>query len=108
MQRSAADNNKVNATTGENALLARAGASNPDPAIRQTVDRESALLVESDDSLVSRLLFWQKKAEPGQIVDASKESKRIQENIALGDSVSKGPVPVIKRREKGLLEGIFN
>ena len=107
-QRDAADADRGNSTTGESALLARAGASNPDPTIRQTVDRESAVLGDNENGLVSRILFWQKKEPVGDIVDASKESRRLQENIALGDSVSKGPVPIIKRREKGLFEGIFN
>lgn len=106
-QRTAADANGAKSTSGESALLARAGAAKADPSIRQTVDRESAILGEENGGLVSRLLFWQEKEEAGQIVDASKESRRLQENIALGDSVSKGAVPVIKRREKGLLEGIF-
>lgn len=98
---------EASSTTGESALLARAGAANADPTIRQTVDRESAILGEDSKGLVSRLLFWQEKEQPGQVVDASRESRRLQENIALGDSVSKGAVPVIKRREKGFLEGIF-
>lgn len=109
-QRPAAGATTGGSTTGENALLARAGAANADPNIRRTVNQEAAVLAEDGDGLVSRVLFWRKKnKEPsGQIVDASRESKRIQENIALGDNVTKGAVPVIKRREKGLLEGIFN
>lgn len=92
---------------GEAALLSKAGASRTDPSIRRTVNRESSILAQSGDGLFSRILFWQKKGVPGVIVDPTKERRRIQENIALGDNVTKGPVPVIERREKGWLEGIF-
>jgi len=43
----------------------------------------------------------------GQSVDASAESKRLQENAALGEPVTTGETPVIERRERALLEGIF-
>ena len=95
------------ASPGESALLSRAGAARSDQTIRETVDREASVLAESGNGLLSRILFWREKDEPGLVVDAAKESKRIQENIALGDKVTKGPVPVIERREKGLLEGLF-
>ena len=94
-------------SAGEAALLSKAGASRTDPSIRAKVNRESAVLAQSGDGLFSRILFWQEKEIPGVIVDPAKERKRIQENIALGDNVTKGPVPIIKRREKGWLEGIF-
>lgn len=90
---------------GESALLARVGASTKDSAIRATVNEESSILADDQKSLLSRLLFWQKKDPPGQVVDAQKEAKRIQENLALGDYVTKGPVPSIKRRSKGWFEG---
>lgn len=90
---------------GESALLARIGASTKDSAIRATVNRESAILADDETTLLSRVLFWQKREPSGQVVDAQKESKRIQENLALGSYVTKGPVPSIKRRSKGWFEG---
>lgn len=94
-------------SAGESALLRRAGAENADPNIRTTVDKEAALASEDANGLLGFLLFWQEKETPGRVVDAPKEAKRIQENVALGEKVTKGRVPVIKRRERGWLEGIF-
>jgi len=92
---------------GEAALLARAGAVNVDPKIRQTINNESTALVDESKSFTQKLLFWQDPPEPGQTVDPDKESRRIREARAMGDPVNKGEVPVIERKEKGWLEGIF-
>lgn len=94
-------------TRGEAAILAKAGAVNVDPSIRQKVNQESTALAEESESFTRRLLFWQEKPQPGTIVDAEKESRRIRSARAMGDPVSKGNVPVIQRKEKGWLEGIF-
>jgi hypothetical protein len=92
---------------GEAALLARAGAVNADPGIRQTINKESSALVEESDTVTRKILFWQKAEEPGMIVDPGKESQRIRQARSLGDPISKGNVPIIERKEKGWLEGIF-
>ena len=94
-------------SAGEAAILARAGAVNVDPGIRQTINSESSALADESNTVTSKLLFWQDKPQPGTVVDASKESRRIREARALGDKVNKGEVPVIERKEKGWLEGIF-
>lgn len=93
---------------GEAALLGKAGAENADPGIRDKVSRESAVLAQSGNGFVKRLMFWQKPAPPGEIIDPTAESRRIDENLALGDAPVKGTTPVIERREKGWLEGLFN
>lgn len=93
---------------GEVALLGKAGAGNADPSIRDKVSRESSVLAESDNNFMTRLMFWQDEELPGTILDADKESRRIRENAALGDASIKGTTPVIERKEKGFLEGIFN
>lgn len=92
---------------GEAALLGRAGAANVDPAIREKVARESAVLAAGDKNFVERLVFWHKDEPPGVVVDADAEARRLKENAALGDAATKGSTPVIQRRKKGLLEGIF-
>jgi hypothetical protein len=94
-------------TDGERALLTKAGALEPDPTIRRTIDRESSLLAEEDSSFIDRLIFWQEKPEPGTVVDPDAESKRIRESVAMGEAPTKGDTPVIKRRKKGWLEDIF-
>ncbi len=98
----------VQRSAGEAALLQRAGASNPDPDIRRKLNDEFTQLAERDRRLVDRLVFWQKPQEPsGSVVDAQKEAQRLRENAAQGKSVTTGDVPTVKRRERGVLEGIF-
>jgi hypothetical protein len=92
---------------GETALLSRAGALHVDPSIRSLVDRENTKMVETAESVFDKVFFWQKVEPPGTIVDPEKESRRLRENSANGDPPNKGEVPVIRRRERGILEGIF-
>ncbi len=92
---------------GELQLLQKAGAENADSSIRQIVNRETSVLAEKDSSFADRLLFWQEKQPFGSTVDADKEAKRLREAAAAGESASKGDTPVIKRRKRGWLEGIF-
>ena len=92
---------------GERALLDKAGASDADPAIRRVIDRESTMLAEADSDFIDRLIFWQKKPEPGTVVDPEAESRRIRESLAMGEAPTNGETPIIKRRKKGWLEGIF-
>ena len=94
-------------SAGEAALLARAGALNTDASIRSIVNRESTALVETAASIFDKVFFWQEVDPPGTVVDPDKESRRLREASAVGDPPNKGEVPVIKRRERGILEGIF-
>jgi hypothetical protein len=43
----------------------------------------------------------------GTIVDPVAETRRLQENAALGQPPTTGPTPQIERRRKAPLEGIF-
>ncbi|MFO1058947.1 MAG: DUF3035 domain-containing protein [Dongiaceae bacterium] len=95
------------ASPGEQALLQTAGAGGVSPAIRQEVNAETAAAVESDQQFLNKLIFWRKPDEPGVVIDAAKEQQRLQENAALGKPVTEGETPVIIRRKKALLEGIF-
>ena len=92
---------------GERALLKSASAGHAELGIRRTVDRETAQLIADERSFVNRLIFWQRPPPPGSVVDPTKESKRLRENAALGESPTKGETVVIERKKKGLLEGIF-
>jgi hypothetical protein len=95
------------ASAGEAALLAKVGAPRSDPRIRETVDRESAAIVDADRTFLDRIVFWRKPDEPGTVVDPQREAQRLRENQALGRSASDGDTPIIRRRRKGALEGIF-
>lgn len=92
---------------GEAALLTGLGATDVDPDIRQIVEEETAAQVERDRSVVSRLNFWREQEPYGQVVDPVGESQRIQENIDQGKPLTEGDTPIVIRRKKGLLEGIF-
>ena len=94
-------------SSSEAAFLKRAGALNVDPSIRQLVNVESSALVDANKSVLRKVIFWQDPEQPGKIVDATKESRRIRKVTAQGDSIIKGDVPVITRKKKGWLEGIF-
>ena len=95
-------------TGGEQALLGRAGAANADPSIRGEVDRESGQIAAAERGFVDKLVFWRDPDPAGEVVDAERESRRLRGNAALGKPVTSGTTPVIERRERGLLEGIFN
>ena len=88
-------------------FLGKAGALSPDPHIRQEVDRESTALVEANKGMFDKLLFWQKPAPPGTVVDPAKEAQRLREASALGRPADQGKVPVIERKERGWLQGLF-
>jgi hypothetical protein len=92
---------------GELALLNRTGALKVDPNIRQTVDRESSAIAEADKSVLDRIVFWQDKRKPGIVVSGEKETRRLREASALGKAPNESAVPTIKRRKRGILEGIF-
>jgi len=94
-------------SSGELALLQNAGAAGIDPGIRQQIDAETAAQIERDQTLIERLVFWRTPEPYGLVVDPVAESKRLQENQALGKPATEGETPVITRRRKGLLEGIF-
>ena len=93
---------------GENALLRQAGAQHADPNIRQIVNGEYTQLAERDEDFVDRLIFWQKQPPPGQVIDPQRESARLRENQATGQSITTGATPVIERRKRAIFEGIFN
>jgi len=92
---------------GEQVLLGKAGADKALPDIRRTVNEETTSLIEADKGFSDKILFWQTKPQPGEPVDAPKESERLRQNSALGKSSTDGDTPQIVRTKKGWLEGIF-
>lgn len=95
-------------SAGEQALLSRAGASNADPNIRIIVDRDSQQIADANKTLIDEILFWRKQQEPGVIIDANKEAQRLQGNAATGKPATEGDTPTIKRRSRGILDGLLN
>lgn len=92
---------------GERALLARAGAGEANPQIRQIVNRETRQIGEESRNFFDRLIFWQQQPGPESVVDAEAEARRLRENAALGKDATEGETPTIERKKKGILEGIF-
>jgi Protein of unknown function (DUF3035) len=95
------------ASAGEAALLAKVGTTVSDPRIRELVNRDSVTLADADRTFLDRIVFWRKPDEPGTVVDPQAEAQRLRENQALGRPVTEGDTPIIRRRKKGALEGIF-
>jgi hypothetical protein len=96
------------ATQGDLALLNRTGAIEADPNIRRVVDEESRALAAETESFIDDLVFWRDPEQPGDIVDATEETRRIQSNAALGQSVTDGSTPIITREgERSFFEWPF-
>ncbi len=97
-------------STGDVALLKKAGAEQIQPDIRLLVNKETQAMADANRSFTDKLVFWRKPDGPGagEQLDPSKESQRLRENQALGRSVSDGDSPRIARRKRGMLEGVFN
>jgi len=84
----------------EIALLNQADALNTSPEIRQVVNEESQALADEQETFVDDLLFWKDPEDPGAIVDASEENRRLQENAGLGKPVTDGATPTIQRKNE--------
>ncbi|MFM8678697.1 MAG: DUF3035 domain-containing protein [Alphaproteobacteria bacterium] len=95
------------ASAGEAALLEKAGADRADPTIRTTVDREAKAVAEADRSFTDKLIFWREPEPAGTVIDAEREQQRLRENQALGRPANAGDTPIVRRRQRGLLEGLF-
>ena len=83
-------------TAGEMALLAHARTDSADPNIRQLVGQE--LDNRDDRNFVERLMFWIDYPQPGDVVDAQQEQRRLQQNAALGRPPTTGETPTIERK----------
>jgi hypothetical protein len=98
-------------TGAEAALVAQAGQASGIAStsgnVRRQVDEESLRLDRPQRNVVDRLMFWQDPPPPGTVVDPTRESQRLRENSALGRSPEDGETPIIQRRQRGLLEGLF-
>ena len=96
----------VPAGTSEAALVARATKGGVDPNIRSTVNTDSRVIADADNTFIDSLIFWHDKPVPGVVLDPAKEQQRLREAQVSGQQ-STGATPTIERRKRGLLEGIF-
>ncbi len=93
-------------SASEASFLTRIGAQNTPDDIRARIDRETRRIVQVDDDFTERLIFWREAEELGVVVDPAAESRRLQENSALGTRGA-GETPTINRESEALLEGVF-
>ena len=84
----------------------KAGAGGVDPNIRSRVNTDTKTITDSDKTFIDSLIFWQDKPPPGVVIDPTKEQQRMRDAQAAGQPAT-APTPTIKRRKRGLLEGIF-
>ena len=97
----------LSGSKGEQVILAKAGADKAVPDIRRVVNEETTQMVEASDSFVDKLVFWQDKAPPGDIVNADAERKRIKDNAAAGKPVTVGQTIIIERKSNSWFDWIF-
>jgi hypothetical protein len=89
---------------GQEALVAQAGP--PAPAdIRAEVSQDASK--DYGRSFADRLMFWRPTPQPGIVVDPTRESQRLRQNAALGQSPQSGETPIIQPKPRGWLQGIF-
>ncbi len=90
-------------SAGQQALVARAGPAAP-ADIRARLDADGQLDRPST-SFTDRLMFWKPTPQPGTVVDAGAESRRLRQNAALGRSTADGDTPIIRPPTNGSLFG---
>ena len=94
-------------SNGERALLALTGANKANPQIRKLVEEKTADLYETNETFTDKMVFWRSK-EKGVVIDPEKELKRIREAQSLGKPLNSNDIPIVTRKKKGMLEGIFD
>lgn len=91
---------------GQEALIQQAGP--PAPAdIRTQIAQEQSKLNGTGESFADRLMFWRSPQPAGIAVDPERETQRLRQDAALGQSPTVGQTPIIQPKPQGWLEGIF-
>lgn len=93
-------------SAGQAALMEEAGPAAPSD-IRTKVDRD-AHNADANQGFVDKLLYWRKPDTEHVQVDASKESQRLRENSALGQSPEAGDTPIIQQKKTGWFSSLFS
>lgn len=85
-------------TSGEAALLDRAGSAEADQNIRSRVDSETQALFGRNKPVAEKLfgLGGDKNSASATVVDAKAEAKRLEGNASAGKSVTEGDTPSIE------------
>lgn len=94
-------------SSGEAAILGRAGADRVDGGVRARVDREAGDIFVADQNFVERLMFWRDPGAAGDVVDPEREVERLSGAVDQGRPINEGEIPTIERRGQGILGGFF-
>ena len=86
----------------EQALLARTGATNANPNIRNTISAEASQKTDVSDHLVHDLLYGKTK-DTGAVVDPAAEAARIKAAQAADKPLNQGATPIIERQQSSFL-----
>jgi hypothetical protein len=91
---------------GQAALVQAAGPSAP-ADIRKEVDQDARTDAASD-GFVDKLLYWRKPDTHNTEVDPARESQRLRQNAALGESPDVGNTPIIQQKKEGWFTNLFS
>jgi len=87
------------AERGRAAFLARAGAGQADPNIRQVLEDERTQVAAANKTFLDELLFWKEdEFYDRTLLDAEAEQRRLKENAASGRGADEGDNPVVIER----------
>lgn len=98
----------ANMSPGEQSLLKITGALNADSSIRSKIENETNIMATENEAFTDKIAFWQSNKKFGTVIDPKKEAQRIRTNLASGLALNKGQYPTIKRKNRAILQGIFN
>ncbi len=94
-------------TGGEVSLLDTTGGSGANPDIRKVLNAETASLIEKDNSIADKILFWQEPADDASVIDAKAEAERLKNQKTAGKPAAEAEPPAAKPEKKGWFEGLF-
>lgn len=94
-------------STADESFLGNIGVKAADPEIRKKlyVDHKEVKEKKEDKALFDWLV---PAGEDEVLVDAEAEKKRLETNAKAGKDVTEGETPTLEKKQKGLLEGLFN
>tara|TARA_Y100001936_G_scaffold238598_1_gene270614 strand:+ start:229 stop:771 length:543 start_codon:yes stop_codon:yes gene_type:complete len=97
----------VEPSAGEQAILTGANALNPDPNIREEIEKRFSIYEEDEEGFFQSIKFWEKESAEESIIDAGAEADRLRENEVLGKPPNEGQLEKTREAEKSLLEDLF-
>lgn len=92
---------------GDQTIRKLLGTTQSNPDIRQLIEKEKAAVVSDETLFMDKLLFWRSDPQPGVVVDANKEKRRLQTNASSGKSVTDGDTPIVEKKQRGLFDGLL-